>query len=468
MRLVFNIVGVATIVWLLIRWFARHLTQKDYPERHTLVTVFAVAIFLKLALVIVWYSIVGHNFDKVWQDTYFYDWGGEYLSRHFREFTFYKPVFSNLFGSFGGYYYIGIIYTIFGHYPLMVSIINTLISVAIAVLMFKVAESFFGRKAARWTLILNLIYPYYISISYYLLRDIIIALAVTAAAWFLVKIKQRKSAYCFLVAFLLLLYFLRPPLAAMFLGLCAVHMLLNYHAGESRVFKTVFIVGVAVLMVVGFWGLVHMSGRTAFEKIANIQIQDVEYSSVYSEDARGITGAVQLVKANPTAFIKHGFHTFILTFWGPFYFCARSQAALFQKYGRFIFWENLRSLFMVALMPMVMYGLYLCLRKKRTETFIFHSFIAGLTVVLLFTGNAIRWGLPMMPFVLMFGAVGLKHFDDVKAFLAPYLLLVNMVAVINLSYSSSIVFAMPLMILTAVGFLIVFLRCKQTLFAGVE
>jgi hypothetical protein len=462
MRLVFNIAGIAIIVWLMIRWFAKYLAQKDYHERHTLVALFASAIFLKLAVVIIWYSIVGHNFDKIWQDTYYYDWGGKYLSMHFRNFTFYKPAFSNLFGSFGGYYYVGIVYTIFGHYPLMVSITNILLSVAIAVFMFKVAENIFGRKAARWTLIFNLFYPYYISISYYLLRDIIIALTVTAAAWFLIKNKQRKSTYCFLVVFLLMLYFLRPPLAAMFLGLCAVHMLFNYHAGGSRVFKTMFIGGVTVLMIVGFCGIVQMPGRTAFEKIANTHIEDVESSSAYSEDVRGMTGAVQLVKAYPKSFIKHAVPTFIMTFWGPFHFCARSQAALFHKYGRFIFWENLRSIFMFVLMPMVLYGLYHCWKKKLKEAFIFHAFVVLMTMVLMFTGNEIRWGLSMMPFVLMFGAVGLVHFESVKVLYVPYMLLVNVVAVCNLTYSNNMIFAAPLTVLTLTGGLIVLLRYRKT------
>jgi hypothetical protein len=446
MQIIFNIITVIAIIGLILKWFSKCKQPK-------LLWLLLLVISGKLAIVIGWYIIAGNNLDKVWLDSYYYDWAGQYLANYFRNFVFYKTSFMDLFGSYiGGYYYVGIIYAIFGHYPMMVSIINTLVSIVIAILMYKIADSLFGQKVAKWTFTFNLFYPYYIHISYYLLRDIIIVFLVVVSAWSLLRIKTVQTrSYIFLISSISVLYFVRAPLAIILLGLCALHLIFEHDVSQNKILKILFVTMVSIFLFVGFSGFIQSSGRTVFEKFTDIRIEQTESTASYLEGAHGIGEILGRVRAHPEIFLKYSLRDMLLIFWGPFYFCSSSGPAMFHKYERFIFWENLRSLFMFFLMPMVIYGGYYCFQNKKKETFIFYGFITTLILILIFVGNVLRWGVPAMPFVLMIGAVGCTRFEVIKPFYLPYLLLLNVLVIGNATLYDSLIVAKPLAIFTITG-----------------
>jgi hypothetical protein len=456
MQIIFNIIAVTTIIGLILKWFSK-------CEQSKLLWLLLSVIIIKLFIVIGWYIIAGDNLDDVWVDTYYYDWAGQYLANYFRDFIFYKTSFMDLFGSYiGSYYYIGIIYTLFDHYPLMVSIINTLAGIVIAILIYKIAVFLFDRKIAKWTFIFNLFYPYYIHISYYLLRDMLVTFLVVTSTWNLLRTKTGQVRYyLFLISSIFVLYFVRSPLAIILLGLCGLHLIFEFNFGHNKILKTLFVTIVSIFLFVGFSGFIQPSGRTAFEKITDIRIEETESTASFLEDAQGIEEILSRVKANPLAFLKHSLRDTILIFWGPFYFCSSSGPALFHKYGRFIFWENLRSLFMFFLMPMVIYGGYHCFRYKKKETFIFYSFTVTLIFILMFMGNVLRWGLPMMPFVLMFGAVGVTYFNKIKPFYLIYILMLNLLVFMNATLKESTIMGLSFAAITLGGILFSLIRSNN-------
>jgi len=118
--------------------------------------------------------------------------------------------------------------------------------------------------------------------------------------------------------------------------------------------------------------------------------------------------------------------------------------------------ESTSGLLVGLLMPMIVYGIVYCLRYKKRESFLFYAFTITTTLSLLLIGNVLRWRLPMMPFVLMFAAVGsIVYFRKIKGLYPLYISLYAILIGLNASRGAII---RPLAISAFVFLLIFFIR----------
>ncbi|MFQ5866785.1 MAG: hypothetical protein ACE5IT_02175 [bacterium] len=471
----FGFFVVFIISVLIIKLFSKSLPLNlDVTMKNRLIFIVILAIVLKLVIVGVWYLNVGHSFymysDLSTRDSGFYDWSGQYLANYFRQGILFRQEFLNLYGdSLGFPYYVGLIYAFFGHHQIMVSIFNTLASVVLALLMFHIALTLFNnRKIAFWTLIFNLFYSHYVSQSYYLLKDMFLVFLIVIFCWLFMKIgKNRINLLNYFGLFVVTIgiYFIRSLTVLILIGLGGLHLILGLGLKERKVLKSILVLLICLTAIIGL-GRLSPRGRTTFEKIEYFSTEEYrgeESTPAYLRGTRGTKEIISSIGSSPLNAFKDLIRSVILIYWGPTYFYQRSGANLFYAYGRFVFWENLGGLMRIFLMPMVIFGFFYCLRKKKSESFLFYSFVVIWTVVMMLTGNAERWALSLMPFVLMFGAVGVVNFNKIKPFYIPYLLLFNLLIAANITLHESLIVAKPLFILTSLGLLWGICRYRQAL-----
>ena len=105
-------------------------------------------------------------------------------------------------------------------------------------------------------------------------------------------------------------------------------------------------------------------------------------------------------------------------------------------------------------MPMVIYGFFHCLKTRKTQMFLFYGFAVLWTFLMIIVGSDERWSVDLMPFTMMFGAIGVVHFEKIKPFYIPYIVIFNLFIVTNATLFDHLIVAKPLLILTAVGILL--------------
>jgi len=476
MQIIFNIIAITIIVILIIRLFSKSIPESfDEKWKRKLVVILAVAIIIKLTIASIWNLKIGHSLyihDGIPKDSAIYHLVGQELARYFKQFIFYKLDLLKIYGKQLGYHYlVGIIYVIFGHYHIMVSIIGTLSSIVMAILMFHIAYHLFNEKIAYWTFVFNLFYPHYVSASYYILKDIWILFLITLFGWLTIKTKEKKGrliSYLWPLIIAAAVYFFRPPLALILIGAGGLHLILESSFKERKVVKAIFVLLICLTVIIGVGRLSLPYGRSSFEKIGDFQIGQEGYfgepAPGYLEGARGPKEIIFRIITNPAAALKDFVRGTILIYWGPTYFYQRSGANLFYAYDNFVFWENLGGIMRIFLMPMVIFGFFYCLRKKKAETFLFYSFfIIWTSSMIIIVSRALRWILCLMPFTLMFGAIGVDNFNKIKPFYILYILFLNILIVANITLCDNLIVAKPLAILTSIGLTLAFVKNNHTL-----
>lgn len=458
---------------LIVNLFSKSLPKGlDGGMRNKLILIVVIAIILRLLIVAFWHLKVGHSFyvygDWSTRDSGYYDWAGRHLAQYFQKGILLKREFFHLYGeSLGFPYYVGLIYALFGHHQIMVSIFNTLASIILALLMFHIAWTIFNdRKIALWVLIFNLFYPHYVSQSYYLLKDVLLILLLVIFSWLIIRIQENRASlinYVEISMVLTAVYFIRSHLVIILIGLGGLHLIVSLGFKERKVIKTLLFMLICLSLTAGF-GTLSPRGRTVFEKIEDFYIGQGGYrgeaTPTYLEGATGPKDIGQRMVRHPASALKDFARSLVFIYWGPTYFYQRSGANLFYAYGRFVFWENLGAIMRIFLMPMVIFGFFYCLRKKKVETFLFYSFSAFWTLVMMLSGSGERWSMDLMPFTFMFGAIGIVNFDKIKPFYVLYILAVNILIATNITLYDNLIITMPLAILTLLSILWGLLRYR--------
>ena len=445
--------------------------------RNRIVFLIILALVIKLTVVLFWYLNAGHSLyvyaDGSTRDSGYFDWSGRLLANYFSQGRFFDPELLHLYGeSIGFPYYVGIIYTLFGHHQIMVSIFNTLLSVILALLMFHIVLSLFSdQRIAFWTLAFNLFYPHYISQSYYILKDMLLLFLMVVFGWSIINIginigRNRTYLLNYFAVFLATLgiYFVRSQLAIILIGVGGLHLLTGFGLGERKVIKALFFLLICITLMITF-GSLSPRGRSTFEKIEDFYIGQKGYRGEatphYLEGATGPKDIILRIVSNPASASKDFVKSLVFIYWGPTYFYQRSGANLFYAYGKFVFWENLGAIMRIFLMPMVIYGFFHCLRERKVETFLLYGFVALWTFVMMLTGSDERWSMNLIPFLLFFGAVGVVNFDRIKPFYILYILAFNLFIVANITLYQNLIVAKPLAILTFITILWGLLRYRH-------
>lgn len=476
MQVIFNITAIIIIITLIIRLFSKSIPESFKGEqRRKLLFILAVAIIVKLAIVCIWNLKIGHSFcmyDGRPKDSGFYDFAGWELAHYFKQFVFYRQGFLKIYGKEIGYpYLLGIIYAVFGHNHIMVSIMGALSSIVIAILIFHIVYSLFNEKIAYWTFVFNLFYPHYVSISYYILKDIWILLLITLFGWLIIRTKRKENHltdYLWFLIVTLCLYFFRPLLCFLLIIISSLHFILNSSFKQRKFAKTIFLLLISLNIILGLRKLYSTYGRTPFERLEYFKIGYEGYRGEttpgYLEGARGPKEIIFRIIINPMAALKDFLRGMIMIYWGPTYFYQRSGPVLFFASGNFVFWENLAGIMRIFLMPMVIFGFFYCLKNKKTETFLFYSYLIIWTFLIIIIGSGnLRWILCLMPFTLMFAAIGVVNFDKIKPFYILYILILNILIAANITIYDNLIVAKPLAVLTLIGVIFAFINTNYNL-----
>jgi 4-amino-4-deoxy-L-arabinose transferase-like glycosyltransferase len=400
------------LLWAVARSLPPDLQRRT---RQCILAVVAAAILGKLLIAAGWYVLAGHCLDDVWVDTGSYDWAGRQLAQAFSRGVFQTADVVRI-ESPGFPLFVGAVYLLFGPSQWMVSLLLNVANVVAALLMWDVARRLFGVRIGLVCLVLNLIYPAYIHYSHFILKDSLVMLMVVVVIWLAVRCSGSMSTVRTLLplaGLLAGLALLRPQLALPLAILVAVQLVsgVRQRRTETALTMVVLISGFA------FWTTRYQpAAPSPLEVLAGIQSP---VSAVHTDtpdflkaaSLRDVPDVMRRIASHPTAFVIHAGETMILTFWGPNHFYSRSSFSLTPA------WLTLGGLFTIALMPMVGYGYLWSLRHSARHAFLPLAFVAFVAVSLIFLGNVHRWGLPMMPTVMMFGAVGCCHF---RAKIRPY------------------------------------------------
>lgn len=319
--------------------------------------------------------------------------------------------------------------------------------------MYHIAFRLFNPKVAKWTLLLTLFLPFFIHTSFYIVKDNIVTFLVVAAAWSLIRFNEKGIKFGGILLpliFLLCLLAFRPQYAILLGILMPLQLIFSRSSfGKSRIpFALIFLA-----LFVGIVSYIQPQGQPGLSVMQTQTFTPTAYHTEYPDFLKGVSPRNPSdlwgrIVTYPTAFIAYSLENLFLLFWGSSMLYSRTGPTFHPA------WWQLDAIFRIILMPMVLYGGYLALRYKPRKTFLFYSFAILLTVTLvLFTGADLRWGLPMMPFVMMFGAVGCSRFSQIRPLYPLYIVLFAIFAAWNVSLYSGALGIVALCVIV-LGFLL--------------
>ncbi|PIR89647.1 hypothetical protein COU04_02405, partial [bacterium (Candidatus Gribaldobacteria) CG10_big_fil_rev_8_21_14_0_10_33_41] len=91
----------------------------------------------------------------------------------------------------GYYYFVAAIYFIFGHEPIMVSLVNIILGILAGLLLYFLSREIFSEKTAKIVLILSLFWPSIAFWSTQNLKDTLLLFLMAALALLFLKILNR-------------------------------------------------------------------------------------------------------------------------------------------------------------------------------------------------------------------------------------------------------------------------------------
>jgi hypothetical protein len=443
--LVLGIAVCSWMVWWLSRLLVRTLPQDESVfERRSFLHWFWAGVALKIIIIVAWYLVVGgHEFNPSVGDAEGYDALGWNLATSFREGNFYllslPPFLQDQNPGF--YYWVGLVYALFGHHHILISLWNSLFSIWSAVLVFQSCRVLFGLQAAKYSFVLVLFYPQFISASYYILKDVMVTFFVTSCVWAVYVPKRRAHRFVLLLIALFCLSQFRPQLSIIIGSLGFIQLWLLMWKSEKQ--RQAIICGLASLTVL-FMGTHMGSGDGPLIG----QTTKIPYVAPTSKDDSGLVEGVRLtfslesiqevsrvIMAKPLTFFYQSIYATARLFYGPFFLYAREGPNLrpydpYESGFRTIMESG--SGFQTGLaMPMIIIGLLYCLWVRGRDAFLLYMWIFAGCAMLILVGVIIRWRLPLMPTVLSFGGFGLTVWERIKPIYPIYIMLFILLIVAN-------------------------------------
>lgn len=416
---------ISTILFIVgIVFTCAYLTlkiSKDAEVNLVFIIFWFIAAIAKVLIVCVLFGHFGTSTDPIWADTLQYLRTGKALADG-------QISLSGLLVQRGWPPHVGyellvsLLIKTFGYNELIISLTNGFISILAAYFFYELSKFFVDKRTAFFCSLFLNIYPTVVHFSFYILKDVLIMLMVELVLLFYLKTTEKKNAanIVMVVLALFLLVFLRTFFAIMLLFI----ILINTAVGKDKITK-IIIAAMSIAL------LVAVSGFTGISTLSNMG-----YTVGGGGDANSAALAFlpqlrlepnmasmklffSLLAGNLKVFLIHDVKMVFLILWGPSYWFASSGAALVSKYGRFVLFENLGSIFMTLIVP----GLFYSLLSRRDQICNKKLVLISLAVMFaaLFIGSDIRWKLSVMPVIIMLCINGINKIFHSKQLTLCYM-----------------------------------------------
>ena len=331
-------------------------------------------------------------------------------------------------GGPSGYHWInGIVYfvgeIIGGANPLNTRFLNCLVSSLIPVYVYKIAVLIYDQKTARIASMIALCYPTFILYASLQLRDIYITLIVLHIGYLSTLLVFRPKNYTLISIFaliLLLMYF--RPAYSFAVSLCVILGLAINFLSSRR--KSRILIGICVVFAVFVSIFPSIRNRDFFHILMgkkegiSLQYNLVRYlkdnitanyeKAQYRADESGSLGAQMLGSA-----LKSKAHLItvlpalqLVAPYPPWKDIISPRTTLTVS-------QNIAAIGWHLILPLFLLGLWYCWRIKRMESFFLYSITLVIILLVAITnvGN-IRLRMPIIPFAIIFAAVGLKVYRN--------------------------------------------------------
>ena len=402
-------ITIATIVSVscgIIGYFYIIKNSENKEDASFLVKVFFGGFLLRVIAVFVIYFVSidlgGEGILGVGDEGAFYNIGWE-TAQNWRSGSLQvSPVLiTKGYANWGYYLFNAVIYFIVGHNLLVVSLINSFLGTMMIVLIFKIATISYPRRVGKIAAVMVGFNPTLIFWSVLNLKDILFAFLLLATLIYVLALSKRWDTKIFIKFGILgvVLFTIRDSYALVWILLSSVFMLRK---------STFRFLSWGVLFV-GFIFLVSLPlPFTPFSRILGVLRggDSLNFWAQTQRDIQNFHGSggttsifYNVLVGSPAEFLKLLPMTIIRFFLTPLPW----KATGFFKFiiPGTIMWY--------LLMPFTFYGIYYSIINKVKGSFLSIGFILAVLLVLstVFLGGSPRHQVPIIPFYMMFAAVGL-------------------------------------------------------------
>lgn len=217
---------VALIVSGLLNLFmaSRIKARMSREEGRFLLHVFWWTLILRYSLAILLNVYAGNSAfaGMFWGDSGTYDAGGYGLALVWQGEAVGAPSFTESIGRFGFYYFVGVIYFLFGRNQLLVQCLNGTIGAVTVVVMYALSRRLFGPLVARRVAILMAFFPGMVFWSAGMYKDPAILLCIALSMYAVVQLREAVS----------------PPMLVLFIAAVLALMTLRFYIAYFVVFAT--------------------------------------------------------------------------------------------------------------------------------------------------------------------------------------------------------------------------------------
>jgi 4-amino-4-deoxy-L-arabinose transferase-like glycosyltransferase len=263
--------------------------------------IFWQSIYLRVAAVfilyIIFYQVTGTPFEPNYADSASYHRIGMGLANYFENSNFDIPKYLNYIGysDYGFYTLIGILYTIFGPYTIVIRLLNVLLGSWTVVLVYQITRTLYNETVARLAGVLMMLFPYFLFYTGVHLKETVMIFLMIYAIYQIIKIVHSK-AYSKKVLFslfvsILLLFFFRNFLAVIVLSSCFIYIFLSKSKYKYQKIINltvgVFII-ISIVASVYFIGIseeterqINQSSTQMVTELKTVSKQGVSFKNIY-------------------------------------------------------------------------------------------------------------------------------------------------------------------------------------------
>ncbi len=418
--------SVAFIGYILLSWILRYARSQD--DRIYLRNRFWLTFILLLTFAVLWYILLLEIQWKGYQG-FFYDDEPKYDTEGLNIANLWSVGKGIKEGKNVFFYFNGLVYWIFGHYPLIVRFFSCLSGALTAVITYLIGIELYGSKpVARFSFWFVAFAPIFLFWSIAQMRDIQMALCVSLIVWGTLVLLRAPSLGLFALLSMAYtyLYFLRHVMVVIPLACTVLYMFFNalgYGQRMVHIHRRTLVVSLVVLLVilssVFVLGIIHPG--TIVEQ--NID----QYVAPTLDSARGRFST----NSFSSSFLSRSSLSpinIILTSIGTLLIPSPLWIITAPSFSNLI--ASLQGLTWYYLVPFSLGGIFFTIRRLRWRAFIVCSisiavFFGGTLTWLTIASDPIRYRFPSLPLLAVFGSYGMYLYrNDLAArnFFRPMIL----------------------------------------------
>ena len=412
------VVGWSVVIVLGVTMMYFNLCRKKEIRKQTATAWYLSAVF-KLAVILIVFIWRGTFIDRtVWVDTvHYFETASSLASGDMHFLELFRDV---EWPPHVGYeIFLGLVFKLTGSSEFFAGFLNGFLSIVTSYVLYKIASFSVSKDRALLIAALFNLYPLVLHFSVFVLKDIIVMLLCACAVLSALQImlRQRKKCYIGLGLSLFALLFFRS-FYTVFLALWFVICnCVRSSIGKGKRF--LYVLGSCVLAVAA--SMILSSGQIN----AGYTIGGEHSHLNFIPQMRltfSFASFIELFKALGSQiflFIRSIVVEIVQVLIGPFYWT--KPDSIFYLYSttqmgyRYVFFENLASIFMIVIAPGYLY--YFLKRSARNEV---HKMLQILILILfcsLILVGDIRWKLSMMPYIILISLTGMMDRSKTKWYL---------------------------------------------------